>query len=497
MSDRVFSSRISSRWRWGVVALGALLVALAGLGWLGGSESGLRVLCSLLTQASAGRLQIDAPEGRLLGDWTAQAVRWHDASQEVEVRQLSVNWSPRELLGRHLAVERIDVASVRVFFVMTPEPIIPPDSLRLPVSTQIGRVAIGRVLFGKADKNALSVAEAVGFSFDSDGQRYRLADLQAQVGQLTLAGDAALAVLPPFALKAQAALQGTALGQPFTLTLQGDGPLGQWPVEGKIVSGDSVSAKPGAPSGEMHALLTPFAAQALKSMQLQFTHIDPSVFAKNAPGALFDIAANLETQTAEAGETGARGHLSVLNRQSGAWDKGRLPVESLQSEVDWQGERLQLDGLLLGLAGGGRLKGQGAYASGQLALDLAVSGVDARALDSRLLATKLGGALRASIGGEQQALEADLRDAQLALNAQATVSPEAVDIARLQLAHGEARLAAQGRLELGGERRFSGKGTLQRFDPSRFLPAKETVRSVINANFDVTGKLQAFMWCTA
>ena len=139
MSDKARSLPVFPRWRWGVAALGVLLVALAGLGWLGGSESGLRVLCSLLTQASAGRLQIDAPGGRLLGDWTAQAVRWRDASLEVEVRQLSVNWLPRELLGRHLAVERIDAASVRVFFVLTPEPIVPPESLRLPVSAQIGR----------------------------------------------------------------------------------------------------------------------------------------------------------------------------------------------------------------------------------------------------------------------------------------------------------------------------------------------------------------------
>ncbi len=531
MSDKARSSHVPRRWRWAVAVLGVLLAALAGLGWLGGSESGLRVLCALLAQASAGRLQIEAPVGRLLGDWTAQAVRWRDGSQEVEIRQLSVNWSPRELLGRHLAVERIDAASVRMFFVLTPEPIIPPDSLRLPVSARIGHVAIGRVLFGKAEENAVSVAETVDFSIDSDGQQHRLADLRAQVGKLTLAGDAALAGLPPFALKAQASLQGTALGQPFTLTLQGDGPLGQWPVEGNIVSGDEASAKetsahtsprrkPGSsslnyldsgvrrndefavnqrlakaapPSGELQALLTPFAAQALKSVQLQFFNIDPSVFSKNAPGALLDMVANLDNQPAEAGETGetgARGHLSVINRQSGAWDKGRLPLESLQSEVDWQGERLQFDSLLLGLAGGGRLKGQGVYASGQLALDLAASGVDARALDSRLLSTKLAGALRARIGGEEQSLEVDLRDAQLALNAQATLSPEAVDLARLQLAHGEARLAAQGRLELGGERRFSAKGTLQNFDPSRFLPAKDVVRSVINAGFDATGALQ-------
>jgi translocation and assembly module TamB len=161
MSDKVFSSRVPARWRWAVSALGVLLAALAGLGWLGGSESGLRVLCSLLTQASAGRLHIEAPGGSLLGDWTAQSVRWRDGSLEVDIRQLSVVWSPRELLGRHLAVERIDAASVRVFFVLTSEPIIPPDSLRLPVSAKIGRVAIGRVLFGKTEENAVSVAASV------------------------------------------------------------------------------------------------------------------------------------------------------------------------------------------------------------------------------------------------------------------------------------------------------------------------------------------------
>ena len=105
--------RLTPRWRW-MLAVGGVL--LAALGWLGGSEGGLRFLCAQLVQISAGRLQIEAPSGRLLGDWHADSVLWLDAAQAVEVQQLTVSWSPRELLRGKLVLERIEAASVHIFY---------------------------------------------------------------------------------------------------------------------------------------------------------------------------------------------------------------------------------------------------------------------------------------------------------------------------------------------------------------------------------------------
>ena len=470
--------------RWArIVALCGVLLAL--LGWLGGSESGLRALCWGGAQLSAGRLRIEAPRGRLLGDWTAQSVRWHDEVLEVEAQQLAVVWLPQALLHRQLVVEHVEAAILRIFSAPTPEPLKLPDSLQLPLSVRVAHLVLGRVMLGKTDEDATTLAEAIDATLDSNGQTHRLEHLQAQLGQLAITGDATLAAEQPFALKAKAALSGSALGQPFVLTLLSEGPLELLPVEGKIVSHTTVAAPESVPSGELHALVTPFATHPLSALRLQLRNVDPSVFAKEAPRALLDVAAVLERQ----GETVASGSLNVINRQSSAWDKQLVPIESLQAQLDWQNERLAFDKVVIELAGAGRLKGQGVFAGGQLALDLAASGVDARALDGRLLPTRLAGSLRAQLGGDRQTFEVDLRDAQYAVNAQASLTPEAVELSRLQLSRGEARLDTQGRLALSGERRFSAKGSVQNFDPTRFLQTKDAVRGVINAGFDATGAL--------
>ncbi|MFZ4535920.1 translocation/assembly module TamB domain-containing protein [Propionivibrio sp.] len=499
------SPRLRRHW---LVAVGIALL-LSGLVWLGSSESGLRLLCTSLVQISAGRLQITAPGGRLLGDWHAEAVRWKDETQDIELEQLALGWSPVELLHGRLAIKRIEAASLRIFSAPGAEPAKLPASLQLPLALRIEHLLLGRLLFGRADENPLALAEGIDAVFDSDGRTHRLERLLAQLGKLTLSADATLSGELPFSIKTQAVLTGAALGQPFSLNLLGNGQLDKLQVDGKIATGtieDKNSPGSGLPtektdkatpvagaSGELHALLTPFSAQPLASLSLLLSRLDPSVFAGSVPQALLDVDAQLSSHPAaqaEPGDTPLSGRFLVTNRSSGALDRQLLPVESLQAQINWQGERLAFDGLVLALAGGGQLKGKGSFTSGQLELDLAAQGVNARALDGRLIPTRLAGPLRAHFGGDTQTLELDLRDALYALSARASLSPDAIELATLKLATGEARLAAQGRLALTGEGQFAAHGNLQNFDPSRFLHVKNTPRSVINAGFELHGALR-------
>ena len=132
-------------------------VLIAALAWLGGSESGLRLLCAQLVQLSAGRLQIEAPSGRLLGDWHADSVLWLDAAQVVEVQQLTVSWSPRELLRGQLVLKRIEAASVHIFYSASTGPTPRPLSLELPLALRIKQILLGRVTFGERTQYGLSL----------------------------------------------------------------------------------------------------------------------------------------------------------------------------------------------------------------------------------------------------------------------------------------------------------------------------------------------------
>ena len=501
--------RPTPRWRW-VVAIGGVL--LAALGWLGGSEGGLRFLCAQLVQFSAGRLQIEAPSGRLLDEWHAHSVLWLDNTQEVKVEQLTVSWSPRELLRGQLTLERIEAASLYIFTTASSGPTPRPVSLQLPLALRIKQLLLGRVTFGERTPYGnipLMVAAGIDAGFASDGRTHRLERLQAQLGELALSASATLAGEPPFALTAQAVLSGAALGQPVVLNLLGSGSLEQVQIDGQIATrADTLppepspaqpekpgkpaadSATPAVAAGELHVLLTPFAAQSLATLRLQMSNIDPSLFAAGAPQARLDVEARLESQAVAPGEVLASGHLRIANRRSGALDRNLLPLTSLHAQINWQGERLGFDDLNLELSGGGRLKGQGHFAKGRLDLELLARNVDAHALHSRLLPTRLAGPLRVRFSGDTQNLELDLRDAKFALNARASLNPEALEVSQLQLASGEAVLAAQGRLALSGEGRFTAQGSVKNFDPARFVQRDAAVRSMINASFEASGTLR-------
>lgn len=489
MNDETASKRPTSPRRWPFLAAG-FAALLAMLGWLVASESGFRLLCAGLTRVTDNRLQIEAPVGRLLGDWQAESVRWHEPSLDVEVQQLQINWSPRDLLRGQLAIDRIDAASLRIFSPPSTEPTTIPDSLELPLPARIGQLTLGKLLFGRERDDTTLLAEGVQAALQSDGQAHRIDRLQARVGQLELGAEATIAATPPYDFKAHSLLKGSALDRPFTLEMHGNGPLEQIQIDGRIVaSAASADDQAANVAGDLHALLTPFAQQPVASLSAHFSGIDPAVLVAGAPQALLDLDAVLESQPAAQGESAASGRLSVINRRSGAIDRQLIPVESLQTALDWKQNRLTFPDLVLALAGGGQLKGRGSLEDRAIDLDLVASGIDARALHADLLPTRLAGTLRAQLGDDRQTFDLNMRDAQYTVSARASVTAEAVEVSRLQLATGEARLSATGQLALRGEKRFAAQGSLQSFDPARFFKTKSPLRTVINADLNAKGAL--------
>ncbi|MFT3849962.1 MAG: translocation/assembly module TamB domain-containing protein [Propionivibrio sp.] len=474
----------ASPFRRPLIAAAALLVPLAALCWLVASETGFQLLCAVLERISAGRLTIEAPGGRLLGDWRAQSVRWVDDAHDVELRQLELDWSPRDLLGRRVTVERLEAASLRVFAAPGSEPATIPASLTLPFPASIRRLAIGTLLSGRQREQATTLAEHIEAALDSDGQRHRIERLELHSGQLQLVAKATLAARQPYDLDAEAALRGSALDRSFKLDLRGSGPLAQIQVSGKIAADADAAA-----TGDLHALLTPFAVQPIASLSARFTGIDPAAFVAKAPQASLDVEAVLENEPAAPGETAVSGRLSVVNRLAGALDRQRIPIESLHTGLDWQGNRLGFSRLALALTGGGRLQGRGAFADGTVNLELDASAVDARSLHGELLPTRLAGPLRVQLGGDRQSIDLKLRDAQYAIDAQASVTTDAVEVSRLQVGTGDARLSAQGSLALNGDKRFAAQGQLHNFDPARFFKTKSPLPSLINADLDARGAL--------
>ena len=454
------------------LALSALAVAgalLVGGVWLAATGSGLQTAAQLAEGLSGRRLQIASASGRLVGPLQIGRLRWQDAELQVEAEELALDWSPAALLRGHLAIARLQTATLAVTHVGTATPTPVPTDLGLPLTVNAEKVQISKFLW-----NAGTIIQDIDASLHSDGRQHHLELRQARLADARLSGRASLETLPPFALQAHAELTGTLEARPLALTLAADGPLERIALRGEATQGLS---------GKLSATLTPFAPAPFAQARLMLKDIDPAAWQAGAPPARLDLVAEIAPDGDDI-----IGSFGLSNQRPGPLDRPALPLATLAGSFAWRDGSLQFDQLHASQARQGSLAGQGRWQDGQLTLALTARQLDAAQIATALHPTRLDGPLTASIGSTTQALTAELRDARFALQAEARHNAGRIDLSRLRLAAGDAHLDARGWLDLGASQGFALTGLLHRFDPSRFgrLPMAE-----LNAEWQADGQLHA------
>jgi len=475
-------SRRSLRWLW-ISPLAIVLGLFVALAWLLATESGFRVACRALEQLAGGQLTLGEPTGSLQGSLTLPSLHWRDATLDVQLQDLQFDWRPAELLQARLSVSRLAVASLRFASLPSDEPLVVPDSLRLPLAIDVEQLQLGSIEVGDythPDGKAAMVVEALALRLSSAGEWHRVTALTANVSGLALSGEASLAADKPYALAAKLRIEGEAAGRALAFDLLADGPLEELSLRG---SGEPIDGRTGESfAAEVSARLKPFLAQPIVEIVAKISGVDPAAWSKGAPQAALDLGVDLRPLADAPDVLGGR--LTLRNRRPGAADQQSLPVESLHAGLRLSGDELQLADLDLRLSGGGRLRGSGLLRGSELTLRLMATALDARALVSTLRPTKLAGPLRASLGINQQLLELELRDPQFSLDSKIAIKPTEIVVDQLRLSTGDARLVASGRLGLVDAGRFVVKGSLKNFDPSRFA---EVPPARLNADFDANG----------
>ena len=478
------SSAAPRRRRSWLAALAALLLVLAGLAALFGSEGGLRLGCLLLERLAGGQLAVTAPGGALASSFHLGSLHWRSETVDVQVQELQFDWRPVELLRGRLAVSRIAVGSLRVSLAASSDPPVVPDSLELPLAVAIERLEIAVIELGDhahPDGKAATIAEALLAELASDGSGHRLLDLRVRGGGLALSGDASLAAARPFALLARAGIEGEAAGRALSFDLTAEGTLEDFVVHGAARPLATAAAEDFA--GALTARIAPFAAQVIGDATAKLAGVDPAAWIAGAPRA--DLELQLDLRPLGDSPTALQGRLRAVNHRPGAIDRQSLPVESLTAGLTLAADELRLGDIDLRLAGGGRMRGSGALRDSELSLTLAATAVDASALHAGLQRTRLAGPLRATLGLHRQLVEAELRDARFALDTSLAIDPEQLVVDRLRLAAGDAQLVASGKLALLGSGSFALQGQFRDFDPKRFLASLPAAR--LNAEFSARG----------
>ncbi|WP_313951635.1 translocation/assembly module TamB domain-containing protein, partial [Accumulibacter sp.] len=473
------------RWPW-LALFGVAFAVLGSVAWLLGSESGFRVACRAIGQFTGGQLTLTEPSGALYRSFALRSLHWRDATLDVQLEDLQLEWRPLDLLHGRLSVARIAAASLRIANLPSDEPLLVPASLRLPLAVEVEQLQLGSIAIGDhahPEGKAATIVEVLEAQLSSDGVLHRLSVAGARVSGLAVTAEASLAGDKPYALAATASIEGEAAGRALAFDLAADGPLEALAVRG---SGRPLEARAGENfAGEVSAQINPFRSQPIRELVARLSGVDPAAWSKGAPEAALDVRAELKPLGDSSGGLGGR--LAVVNRRPGAIDRQLIPVQSLHADLALADDELRLADLDLRLSGGGRLRGRGTLRDAELTLRLAATALDARALYSTLRPTKLAGPLRASLGLNRQLLEAELRDPQFTIKSKIAIEPTEIVVDMLRLATGDASLVASGKLGLVDAGKFAVQGSLKNFDPSRFA---EVPAARLNAEFDASGSSQ-------
>ena len=478
-------------------ALGLVLLVVLATGWLGGTQSGLQAVVDLAARLSGGVVSVEAPEGYLLGQLKVGALHVRTPTLQVDIRDLVIDWRPAALARGGLDMNTLAAAEVSVASSPSDEAATLPASLEVPAALRIDAFRIDRLLIGKLVDGQPAPPDleftALAGALASDGRQHRLTGLSlgAPFGQL--GADLELDGRRPFPLKATARLATRQADQAWAVQARASGDLENLKLD--------ATASGAGMDGTAAIMATPFAPLPLKSAVLKLVGLDPSRLGAAAPRAVLDIDATLEPSAApgvgkpEAADWIVSGPLRIVNHQPGSYDRGALPLESLAASVRWAGGELALSGLDLRLPGKGRAEGSARWRAptgdekngfGAVDAELRITGLDARRLDTRAVATRIAGRIEAKADAESQTVSADLRDPQLALRLDARHRAGLVTIERLVASARAARLDAAGTLRLAGPGAFEARGQLKNFDPRAFVSSAPAAQ--LNTRFSLKGQ---------
>lgn len=370
----------------------ALLVGAAWV-WSGASSSLAFALHQVVRYLPAGQtLEFKQVSGSLRQGGSIGWLHWQRGKLSVQAHDVTLGWSLMPLLDRELRLGLITVNRLQVDDQRAPSEPTPPTDLRLPIQIQAPFQIKTLELSGT---NELLIENLAGnYQYDSHAHEvvvekvrissgtYQLnARLQAQAPMaLTMQLQGAVdTAVPSSGLKvtvqATAQVQGHLAGPDAVLDLQA-----QLSPEFKDIRAKAMKAN-------VTARLRPWQAQPVEQAQAQWQALDLAALWPQAPQTLLTGNASV----VPAGK-GWRAQVKFNNTLAGPWDKQRLPVNDLSTQVvaldgRWTIESLQAKGA------GGRITGQGKFvdATANWQANASATGINPAAIDSRLESASLDG----------------------------------------------------------------------------------------------------------
>ncbi len=404
-------------------------------------------------------VQVEAPEGSLMGEFSARrlVISWTGGSAELRGlhwKGLGLTASSGLLLARELAVDEVVIRSQA-----SDKPLAPPPDLSLPVGVQIASLRIAKLSW------APDQAPLRGLEAQLDLPRRGTHEIQLKAARwqhLTLAGKARIESAAPLQTDATLRVQQTeATDLPWSAIAAVTGPLTKLKAKAELEAAHQTLKADGE--------VQPFAPWPVNALHLKADQLNLAALMPGLPRTALSGEAQLK---APARNAEATLQADLRNDAAGRWDQGALPVSRLVVALAGRPDQptsLRLTALDAELPGGGRVQGKGQRdADGRWQLDARVQGLRPEALDARATPARLDGpfTLAGSKAGPLNVkldLGGTIESRPLRLKAQLRGEGSKWQIEEARLASGDATLQASGRIDTAGAAQL--KAQLRQFDP--------------------------------
>jgi len=409
------------KWLYATLAvLATVLIAVgAALGWLVGTEAGLRWAAAQV----ADKVSIDGLRGRLAGEIAFEKLTYRDESLRIEALDASLRPHLAALLGGRLTIEPLQAASLQIDLLPgdTPPATAAP---KLPLRFHLGRARIDEIVVRRGD--ARYVVREVAIA-------------QALIGEkLTLS---ASLYYPDerFATRGTIELNGTL----------------------ERIDARIKATVAGVPT-EAHALVTPYAAQKIQAIEARAGPADLARFDASLP----HTALTASIKAGPAAGSALAGTLSATNAAAGPIDAGRVPVARLETRFLTDFTSARLSQARLALVKGGTVEGEAELQPGSVNARLVATALDLRTLHTTLRQTQLTGPLQLRLQGERLWARGSLTQEGIGLTAEIVRNGELLEVLELRALAEGGEFSGTGKIRLGGAKRFDARLAVERFDPA-------------------------------
>ena len=315
-----------------------VLCAALGIVWMIATESGTRMLLSLLGKSP--QVEISDVRGALIDDVSIGHLVLHAGQNTLRIEGAHLRWQPSKLRGQLLAIDRISAHRLTIDTKKGDEqPAQLPSSLTLPFKVSLNEMQVEQLDVMRDGELMLRAAD-VSLSLHYDGSTHRLNLNQMRVlpegaaaidGKLS--GKLMLAATAPFDLAGDWKLAGTHAQGRASGTLHMEGTLQQMRSQFDLqIARDAARAHL---NGEL--ALRPFEDQPFAGAQLQASQLDLATLVAKLPHTRID--AKLTMQTPQ------RGHFTFTNTAHGPLSSSRLPIAKAHGDIALSPDGLTLSSL--------------------------------------------------------------------------------------------------------------------------------------------------------